>query len=408
MTGYDVDGALARGGPAVEVLSDYVAACRALGRTVTDPAQLHDAYTAEDGMDLGTLDADCAAIAAALGTVEEAARLQESARAALAAAWQGPGADIAAQVIAAHAQSSEQTVSALHRVADTLTELRDNLWHLVTGKVAAVQDIEDRAERAQWWPAARAVTTGAGAQDSASEIVDGKVNPFVTVAIGSDWAEVMESTKRSVRDAYDTAAAGLSADQPAGFGSLGSAAGVTPAAAAPPADALAPSPAPAPAPAPAGDPFSGGLPLGGLGSGMSSVGGGFTGAGQQLADLLGGLFGTGTGTDSIPEEPLDIGERDTDDPEPEPDDDRKEDEGKEDEGKEDGTAEENEGEGKDEPTSETAETTEVLELEPEPPAVTPVPEPAAPVAAPMAAEPPPEPPRTPCEIAADELPQAGG
>lgn len=404
MTGYDVDGALARGGPAVEVLSDYVAACRALGRTATDPAQLHDAYTAEDGMDLGALDADCAAIAAALGTVEEAARLQESARAALAAAWQGPGADIAAQVIAAHAQSSEQTVSALHRVADTLTELRDNLWHLVTGKVAAVQDIEDRAERAQWWPAARAVTTGAGAQDSASEIVDGKVNPFVTVAIGSDWAEVMESTKRSVRDAYDTAAAGLSADQPAGFGSLGSAAGVTPAAAAPPVDALAPSPSPAPPPAPAGDPFSGGLPLGGLGSGMSSVGGGFTGAGQQLADLLGGLFGTGTGTgtDSIPEEPLDIGERDTDDPEPEQDDDRKEDEGKE-----DGTAEENEGEGKDEPTPETAETTEVLELEPDPPAVTPVPEPAAPVAAPMAAEPPPEPPRTPCEIAADELPQAG-
>jgi hypothetical protein len=397
MTGYDVDGALARGGPAVEVLSDYVAACRALGRTATDPAQLHDAYTAEDGMDLGALDADCAAIAAALGTVEEAARLQESARAALAAAWQGPGADIAAQVIAAHAQSSEQTVSALHRVADTLTELRDDLWHLVTGKVAAVQDIEDRAERAQWWPAARAVTTGAGAQDSASEIVDDKVNPFVTVAIGSDWAEVMESTKRSVRDAYDTAAAGLSADQPAGFGSLGSAAGVTPAAAAPPVDAMAA----APAPASAGDPFSGGLPLGGLGSGMSSVGGGFTGAGQQLADLLGGLFGTGA--DSIPAEPLDIGERDTDEPEPEPDDDREEDEGKEDD-----ADEESEGEG--EPTPETAEATEVLGPEPDPPAATPVPQPvpAAPVAAPMAAEPPPEPPRTPCEIAADELPQAGG
>ncbi|QNJ94682.1 hypothetical protein HZU40_10735 [Mycolicibacterium fluoranthenivorans] len=405
MTGYDVDGALARGGPAVEVLSDYVAACRALGCTVTDPAQLHDAYTAEDGMDLGALDADCAAITAALGTVEEAARLQESAQAALAAAWQGSGADIAAQVIAAHAQSSEQTVSALHRVADTLTVLRDDLWHLVTGKVAAVQDIEDRAERAQWWPAARAVTTGAGAQDSASEIVDGKVNPFVTVAIGSDWAEVMESTKRSVRDAYDTAAAGLSADQPAGFGSLGSAAGVTPAAAAPPVDALAAAPAPAPAsaPAPAGDPFSGGLPLGGLGSGMSSVGGGFTGAGQQLADLLGGLFGTGTGTDSIPDEPLDIGERDTD--EPEPDDDREEDEGEEDD-----ADEESEGEGEGEPTPVTAEKTEVVGPEPDPPAVTPVPEPvpAAPVAAPMAAEPPPEAPRTPCEIAADELPQAGG
>lgn len=401
MTGYDVDGALARGGPAVEVLSDYVAACRALGCTVTDPAQLHDAYTAEDGMDLGALDADCAEITAALGTVEEAARLQESARAALAAAWQGPGADIAAQVIAAHAQSSEQTVSALRRVADTLTELRDDLWHLVTGKVAAVQDIEDRAERAQWWPAARAVTTGAGAQDGASEIVDGKVNPFVTVAIGSDWAEVMESTKRSVRDAYDTAAAGLSADQPVGFGSLGSAAGVTPAAAAPPVDALAPSPASAPAPA--GDPFSGGLPLGGLGSGMSSVGGGFTGTGQQLADLLGGLFGTGT--DSIPDEPLDIGERDTDEPEPEPDDDREEDE----DDPEDGADEENEGEGEDEPTPVTAEKTEVLGPEPDPPAATPVPQPvpAAPVAAPMAAEPPPEPPRTPCEIAADELPQAG-
>ncbi|MGH3580362.1 MAG: hypothetical protein ACRDUB_02140, partial [Mycobacterium sp.] len=66
MTGYDVDGALARGVPAVDVLSDYVAACRALGRTGTDPAQLHDAYAAEDGMDLGALDADCAAVEAAL------------------------------------------------------------------------------------------------------------------------------------------------------------------------------------------------------------------------------------------------------------------------------------------------------------------------------------------------------
>lgn len=394
MTGYDVDGALARGGPAVEVLADYVAACRALGHSAADPIQLHDAYGAEDGMDLGALEADCAAVTAALATVEEAARLQETAHDLLLGAWQGPGADAAAQYVARHAESSDQAVTALHRVADTLTELRDTLWQLVSGKVTAVQDIEDRAEREQWWPAARAVATGAGAQDAASEIVDGKVNPFVSVAIGSDWADVMASTKRSVRDAYDSAAAGMSADAPAGFGAAapGAAAPVTPAGVS------------AAAPAPAADPFSAGLPAAGLGSGISSVGGGLAGVGQQLADLIGGLLSSGADASAV--EPLDAGQQEPDDLVDEPDDDEDDGTGREDDEDEDEPAADNE----EVPAPAAAEVTETAAPEPDPPVPTPAPEavPAAPLAEPMAPEPVADPPRTPCEIAADELPQAGG
>lgn len=399
MTGYDVDGALARGVPAVDVLSDYVAACRALGRTGTDPAQLHDAYAAEDGMDLGALDADCAAVEAALGTVQEAARLQEEARALLVGAWQGPGADVAADAVAQHARASGSTEAALHRVADTLAELRDTLWQLVSGKVAAVQDIEDRAEREQWWPAARAVAGGVGAQDTASEIVDGKVNPFVTVAIGSDWADVMDSTKRSVRDAYDTAAAGISAEPPA-FGAPAIGGG-----------AAAPDPfMSAPAAAPPADPFSGALPGGGLSSGMPSLGTALTGAGTQLADLIGGLLDSGPGISG--DSPLDLGE-DPGEAEMDEDSDDDPDDDPDDEDDPDDADDEDKPEPEDvEPPAHVDEVAEVVEPEADPPVPmpTPVPDPVA--AAPTAEAVPPEPvaapPRTPCEVAADELPQAGG
>lgn len=409
MTGHDVDGALARGAPAVEVLTDYVAACRALGHPAAEPGALHDAYTAEDGMDLGALDADCAAVAAALGAVDEAARLQDAARVALAGAWQGPGADAAAAVIGQHAQSSALAEAALRRVADTLGQLRDTLWQLVSGKVAAVQDIEDRAQREQWWPAARAVATGAGAQDTASEIVDGKVNPFVTVAIGSDWADVMQSTQRSVRDAYHAAAAGISADPP-GFGAP--VAATAPAAAAP---AFAPDPAPASAPtaAPAADPLSAALPAGGLGSGLSgsglsSAGTGLTGIGQQIADLIGGLLNTAS--DSSAGDPLGLDEPAAGDPDDEID--EPDDEEADEEPADDAAAADEQ-----EPTEESAglaadamDGTEPGAAQVDPPAPTSVPEPVAAAPVPLTApvpEPVPEPPRTPCEIAADELPQAG-
>jgi hypothetical protein len=401
MTGRDIDGALARGAPAVEVLADYVAACRALGHCAADPGQLHDAYTAEDGMDLGALDADCAAITAALGAVDEAVRLQECAQASLTDAWQGPGADAANQVIAEHARSSVLAQAALRRVGDTLGELRDTLWHLVSGKVAAVQDIEDRAEREQWWPAARAVTTGAGAQDTASEIVDGKVNPFVTVAIGSEWDDVMKTTQRSVRDAYDAAAAGISADPPA-FGA--------PAAATTPATAAAPAVA---APAPTAEPLSAGLPASGMGTGMSGLGGVFAGMGQQIADLIGGLLDAGS--DAPDGEPLDLDDPDADGPERDEDRDDTDDPDEPDDDTEDESAADD-GEAEDEespdeqgePAAGAAQDTQPAVPQPDPPTPTPtpVPEPvaAAPIAPPPAA---PEPPRTPCEIAADELPQAG-
>lgn len=198
---------------------------------------------------------------------------------------------------------------------------------------------------------------------------------------------------------------------PAGVASGAPAAGPGPIA---PAAAPIESAGPAFAP-PAGlgqGPGGGGLP--GLG-GMPDIGAGLAGSGQQLADLLGGLIGSSAG--DLPEG---IGDLTDDDIDPVDDDDvHDEDEGGIDEGSDTDddadatTADEDQiddtGEG--EPAGPEDPAAEVTEPQPDPPPATtevpeplaappPVPEPAAPLAA-SAGD-------TPCEIAADALPQVGG
>jgi hypothetical protein len=138
--------------------------------------------------------------------------------------------------------------------------------------------------------------------------------------------------------------------------------------------------------------------LGEMGGGMPSLGTGASGFGQQLADLIGGLVGSGaseaTGEDTSDDALTDQPDLDPADEIDEPG------EGVHDE------------EAETEPANATEESATDDEAapqeEPEPPepAVTPVPsEPAPPVPPAVPEAMPVE--QTPCEIAADELPQVG-
>jgi hypothetical protein len=487
----DVAARLVEGRQAVDNVQNYVWASHLVGYQHADltlhPAQVRDWYASEDGLDLRALDADCAALEAVVAATEGALRLQDDQVATLTDAWRGGGADASREFLWRHHEASAAAAAAVRTAADALSSLRDNLWQMVDGKVAAAMAIDDRrqAERAEWLAAAHTVTTGAGDRAVASELIDQQVKAFVDNDIRADWLTAMRTTIAAVAASYDAATAGLTAVPAAVFdvpGDLGPpwtpspgsvpatdeperlsvptvpaaaapvppvAPPVAPAAPAmptatappPPAPALAPLPMPTPMPsgpalepspaaAPPPAPAMPAAPLGDLGSGLSGVGQGLSGIGQQLADALGGLLNAPDNAlqdaDDAPEvdepgEPDEPGLNDrdvsNDDPSDEPSDDPTDDELDPDDAaeSEDDAAPDEEaavpGEVK-ETTGEPVDGCDAKSEEPQvEPAPTPAPLPPPPAPMPVAEPPPPGSPQagseTPCEIAADELPQAG-
>lgn len=461
----DVAARLDEGQAAVDTIAEYVWACHLLGFDHPDLTryryQVHDWYSAEEGLDLRVLDVESASLAAAATVAEEELALQDKNFQNLVEAWHGTGARASTDFLARHAASSAQVAAGVRSAAAVLTRLRDSLWAAVEAKVSAALQIEGRqgGQRGSWLAAARTVSTGLGDRSAASELIDTQVKPFVVNDIAGDWLAAMRSTTRAVADAYGQALAGLRAEALPVFGIPGElgpaapvplpvAAGTTAASAAAPSwqpspaampAAMSTAPSQIPPPAPAAEPLAavaepvgsaapaptlpagaapgmagGGMP--GLG-GLPDVGSGLAGAGQQLADLFGGLLGSSA--DGLPDRIGDLpsgegGDVDPDDgPQQEADD--EDDPDVEDTADEDGSEDTVEdGADEDEPVdSAEGELTEpqsdsppVDEASPDPqklevtdPAPT-VPGPAAdPLAAPTGG--------TPCEIAADELPQVG-
>lgn len=465
----DVAARLDEGQAAVDTIAEYVWACHLLGFDHPDLTryryQVHDWYSAEEGLDLRVLDVESASLAAAAAVAEEELALQDKNFQNLVEAWHGTGARASTDFLARHAASSAQVAAGVRSAAAVLTRLRDSLWAALEAKVSAALQIEGRqgGQRGAWLAAARTVSTGLGDRSAASELIDTQVKPFVVNDIAGDWLAAMRSTTRAVADAYGQALAGLRAEALPVFGIPGElgpvraapvpppvAAGTTAASAAAPswqpspaampaAMSTTPSQIPPPAPSPAAEPLAavaepvgsaapaptlpagaapgmagGGMP--GLG-GLPDVGSGLAGAGQQLADLFGGLLGSSA--DGLPDRIGDLpsgegGDVDPDDG-PQQEADHADDPDVEDTADEDGSEDTDEdGADEDEPVdSAEGELTEpqsdsppVDEASPDPqklevpdPATT-VPGPAAdPLAAPTGG--------TPCEIAADELPQVG-
>jgi hypothetical protein len=456
---FDVAGRLAEGEPAVADLQALAWATHLVGyqnpALTADPGQLRDWYASEDGMDLRALDADSAALSRAAAATRDALARQDDQQTALSAAWTGGGAAASQAFLRRHAEACGVADAAVRLAAERLTALRDEVWRLVDAKVAATASAGAGmgAQRAAWLAAAQTVSTGAGDRPHASELVDQQVKPFVVNVIGGDWLTAMRSAQESVDDAYDAATAALSGhaaavfEVPSGVGpvwvpsddgvpttvpaaaSAPTSAAPTYAAAAPPmwsapapaqaAPMAAPPMAPAgdPAPAPAADaapadpaPAMPAMPAApSLGS-MPDLGGGLSGFGQQLADMLGGLIGSPDDASELDDpanldDPSDVADED-EDPDDAADEAPADDEADDD--ADDDPSDPEEPDPPEEADAAGVEDVDTCATDPnaEPAAPTPVPEPPA---APIVSAPPPQtdPARTPCEIAADELPQVG-
>jgi hypothetical protein len=460
---------LAPGREILDIFDEYVMACRVLGYVHHDLIRLHEWYDTEDGLDLGAIDTDQRALTAAARAAEQPLLMQDKQFRLAGDGWLGGAALAAREHMARHQTAAEQAVTALHTAAATLNRLREALCEALTRKVAATVQIEGRrvAQRAEWLAAARTVTAGvAGDRSAASELIDQEVRPFVADDIAGDWVAAMRSSTDAVADAYADAMGALRAAPMPMFGPtlrldaarIGSTPAVEPRPSfertvpaghsaaeiswptPPPAVPVAPAAFAAPpvavptiaadppiaeaAPLPAagqsaGPPGMGSMADPGLGTGLNSglspgVGSGLAGAGQQLADLFSGLIGSAAeglpevdGLDAEPDDELDVPD-DLDEPEEE---EAPEDEVPEEEEEEDEEDEELSDEEAIDKTDPEAVDEEPVEEEPDgaPEVVEPQEESFEPVASPpVAAESLAQPDgQTPCEIAADELPQVG-
>lgn len=434
---FDVAACLDQARPSVAHTQTYVSACHTLGYQHPDltanGAQVLGWFGAEDGMDLAVLDADCARLRRAASAAEEALALERDAAAALAAAWSGESASAAAYFVDRHCSAAMAVTAVLRNAAESCAALRDTLWRLVGDKVHAAVAIDDRrAEvRPAWLTAAQTVMSGAPERTEAADVVTDQITPYVDADIRTDWLAAMRTAMTSVAGAYDDALNRLSTQATTHFDVPGQLAppmpdrpGSTPTVTRPPAAATVPAAAavepPAPwavsphvaaAPAPPPDPVGADVPVPppvppmpltqtpGMGGALPSVpaapdlGGGLSGLAGQIAQALDGLFtGQADASADLPapdpadpgvdepkgeppvQDPKDV-EAETDSPEQVPD----------------------ESTGTDE--TDTEPTPEDLPAEAAPPA--PAAEPPPPVALEQAEEP------TPCQIAADELPQVG-
>lgn len=430
----DVAARLAEGRLAVEHTQTYVRACQSLGYQHPDltahPSRILEWFDGEEGLDLRALDRDCTELRAAGVAMTEALRIQRAQVAELTAAWIGPGGDAAARLLQRHCDAANTVVTELRAAAQRCESLRDNLWYLVDSKVATAIAVDDRAH-AEWLPAAAAVATGTGDRQSAEEVVRQQVIPYVDNDIRDEWLTVMRSTSDGVETSYGMVIDRMAAAPSVCFevpGELGPgyqplqptpvsasppssppSAPAPPAPAQPPAPPLDPAPtlaaAAPPAPAPDWGAALGdvaGTPAGAMG-GESGGGGGLIGLAARIVDAMGDLIGSTTddagntdafgGDDPFDEDPFHADDADdVTDEKPDKTDAVKDvdetEEAKPDAAPADATAPVVAPAPIDAPASPAA-----ADVEPAPAAA------AAPAVAPEGS--------TPCEIAADQLPQAG-
>jgi hypothetical protein len=450
---FDVSARLAEGRPAVEHTQTYVDACHQLGYQHPDltahTSQVWDWYDAEAGLDLRILDDDTGALHAAVNAIEEALWVQRTQVTELAAMWRGSGADTAMRFLQRHCDVAAEVAAHVGAAAEHYAALRDDVWKSVDGKVADAFAIDERraAERSSWLAACHSVTAGTGDRSTAEEVIRQQVKPYVDNDIRNDWIAAMGSGSASVSASYDAAIHALAStsevrfDVPGDFGPSWQPAfegrpvtDATPTMA-PPAEPVPTVPAAAPASRPptnpepqgfstdgldgaASTPPASAAPLGdasGLSSGagnlggLGGIGGGIGGVVGSIVDSIGSILGSlaggvgdGSGSgpsladDALTGDPLDLDDAD-----------KPEDADTDDKAEPVSLGDAVAAEQPVDPVTENPSTTSdsVAEpvgqpLDPQPPAAPPADQPP-PAAAPQTDG------STPCEIAEDELPQAG-
>lgn len=441
---YDVAGRLAEGREALAHNQTYVSACHRLGYRHPDltsyGGQLADCYDSEAGLDLRLLDADCAALSSLADAADDALGRQRAQLAEFATAWRGPGAEAAAEFLRRHCDAGAQLTARLRASATGCAVLRDELWRLVDSKVAAVLALDEGAgaQRPAWLAAAHAVDSGA-ADEHATAVIEKQVMPYVDNNVRGVWVPAVRSASEGVAAAYRAAVAAVDPAPGVLFTIPGELGPVTPfdqppapqampvapaqvdvpipdagERAASPAAASPASPAPAAPAAPLDDvpadlgmpsdlglpsglglPADLGLPSGGLPTGSGGLGG-LGGLIPRLADAL-----NDPGFGEPFDDPVGVDERDPDAPEDV--DDIEDDEGSDDPESQpigESAAEEDAEKPDDAPTPDQAEVVADAEPVPENAAETEDPGPLTEAASDGPA-------KTPCEIAAEQLPQVG-
>lgn len=363
---YDVSARLAEGREAVTHAQAYVSACGRRGYRHPEltgyDGQLVDRYDSEAGLDLRSLETDCAALNALADAADDTVRSQRQQLGELANAWRGPGGDAAAEFLRQHCEAGAQLTARLRSAAAGCGALRDELWRLVDVKVAAMVAVDERvgARRPSWLAAAHAVSSGTDEED-AVEVVDKQVMPYVDNDIRGEWVAAIRTAQDGIAAAFGAAitaaepGAGVVFALPGDFGPVlrpevampnvpvpvAAIAGPVdvPSAPSAPTASVAPDP-PAPTvhtPAPAGPlddqpadlglpgalglPGDLGLPSAGLPGGAGGGLGGLAGLGGLLPRLIEALGDPGAG--QALDEPFDDHTRadadptDADDPEPE-------------------------------------------------------------------------------------------
>ena len=388
---------------AVANTATYVAACRAVGRPESGltAEQVRAWYATEQGLSLAALEADSAAVAAAADAADEGLQAAREGLAILAGAWAGGSGSAAVEFVERHCAAAATVVAGLRDAAEVLDSLRQRLGDLIETKAEAAVRIDDRSAgpRPEWLAGAEAVLSGV--PDSAAvQLVSQQIAPWVD-EIRSEWVTAMRSSTESVTTAYVESANRLTARGDPRFEMP--APRSTPdrdppgAAPQPEAPAAAPQPAPAQWAPQAAPPPS--VPL--VSPPLPDASGGLAALVAALAESLAAAPETGLDVEAEPEE--------AEPEEPEPEVETGIGESKEPEAQRDPAAEP-------EPVADAdPEQTEPQEPQ-EPPAPQPQPQPPAPETAPPPSPLPPPPPlaaestaadQSPCEIAADELPQVG-
>jgi hypothetical protein len=433
-------------------------------------AQVGEWFRTEDGLDLRLLDADCAVLRSVAQQAGEALEYVRAQIAALDGAWDGEGASAAAEFLRSHADSAARVTAAAETAAAAAERLRDELWRIIGDKADTTVSIDDRtsSQRTGWLTAARAVVAGGQVAEDANHVVDNEITPYVNTVIAGEWVPAMRASLDALgsvyREAVDAVASrtGASFDIPGDLGPRPAAvvtspsgpvtpisgAATVPAAATPPptppGEPAPPPPMPAvttnpamPQSNPVGaamptvaadpavaqpNPLSAAIPpLGGTPTGLPDPLGGAAGLPGRLAETLGSLFDAAPAsgeppTDAALDDPPEI-------PGLEPAESLEEDALDEDtlgmaDDQEEAMADEEVAD--EEPADEVPADEEPVDQEAASgasgtaPADCPETEEAqspaelpAPVSPPPAPLPPADPAATPCEIAADELPQVG-
>jgi hypothetical protein len=398
---------------AVANTATYVAACRAVGRPESGltAEQVRAWYATEQGLNLAALEADGAAVAAAAAAADEGLQAAREGLAILAGAWAGGSGSAAVEFVERHCAAAATVVAGLRDAAEVLNSLRQRLGDLIETKAAAAVRIDDRSAgpRPEWLAGAEAVLSGA--PDSAAvQVVAHQIAPWVD-EIRSEWVTAMRSSTESVATAYAESANRLTArgDPRFEMPAPRSTPDRDPPGAAPQPEAPTAVPQPAPAQwAPQSAPAQS-VPL--VSPALPDAGGGLAALVTALADALAAAPETGLDVETEPEEAqpeeADPEEADPEEAEPvipepvqpEPE-------------VQTGTGESKEPAAQPDPAAEPEPVADA-DLEPqEPPAPQPqppapeTPPPPSPLPPPLAAESTAAD-QSPCEIAADELPQVG-